>query len=73
MNKTSRINKIKKVLTRRYGDQKTVVLTDINGKYYIEKDGKKIEVDRNDASYKNKQVIIIKSYGAYEMPTTTNK
>ena len=72
MNKTSRINKIKKVLTRRYGDQETVVLTDINGKYYIEKDGKKIEVDKNDASYNDKFVVIVKSYGNYELQEDIN-
>lgn len=67
MNTTTRLNKIKKVLASRDGNNETVILTEINGKYYIKKDGEKIEVDKNDASYNDKLLIILKSYGNYDL------
>ncbi len=67
MNKISRLNKIEKVLVSRNVSNETVVLNDINGKYYMKKDGRRIEVDKNDASYKDKLVIILKSYGIYDL------
>ena len=45
----------------------TVVLKEYGGKYFIEKDGKNLEIKNPKDSYPNKMIVIVKHYGNYDL------
>ena len=67
MNTTARFRKIEKTLSKNFGQMETVVLKEYGGKYFIEKDGKNLEIKNPKDSYPNKMIVIVKHYGNYDL------
>lgn len=66
MNIASRLKYIEKRTFEKHGQGEMVVLTEYNSKYYMEKYGIKIEVEKPEDD-QNKLIVILKSYSDYEM------
>lgn len=67
-NTVARFRKIERTLSKNYGQLETVVLKDYGGKYYLEKDGKNVEIKNPNECYPDKQLVIVTMYSNYAMP-----